>query len=117
MFKGKVRNPVTVVLLSFITCGIYMIYWLFVVSGEINKAVGEERISAPLYFLLGLLCFPLIFVGMFKMDESIFDIRTRAGLPANKNFILWLVLSLIGIGSIIFLYQVQSQLNEVWEKS
>lgn len=117
MFKGKVRNPVVVILLSLITCGIYMIYWLFVVSGEINKTLGEEKISAPLYFLLGLICFPLIYVGMYKMDECIFDIRTRLGMPANKNFILWLLLSFVGIGSIVFLYQVQSQLNEVWEKA
>ena len=117
MNKGTVRSPVAVILLSIITCGIYQIYWLFKISGEINRALGEERISAPLYFLLGILCFPLIYVGMYKIDEGIFDIRTRVGLPANKNFVLWLVLSLIGVGFIVFLYQAQSQLNEVWERA
>ncbi len=117
MYKGKVRSPIAVILLSFITCGIYEIYWLFKVSEEVNHALNEERISAPLYFLLGLLCFPLIYVGMYKLDEGIFDIRSRVGLPANKNFVLWLVLSLIGVGFFVFLYQVQSGLNEVWERT
>ena len=116
MNKGAVRSPIAVILLSLVTCGIYEIYWLFKVSGEINNAAGEERINAPLFFLLGLLCFPLIFVGMYKIDNEIFDLRSKVGLPANKNFILWLVLCFVGIGSIIFLYQVQTQLNELWEK-
>lgn len=117
MFKGAVRSPIAVIIFSIITCGIYQIYWLFKVSGEVNQSLGEERISAPLYFLLGLLCFPLIFVGMYKLDGGIFDIRTRVGLPANKNFVLWLILSFFGVGFIVFMYQVQSQLNEVWEKT
>ena len=117
MNKGMVRSPITVILLSIITCGIYEIYWLFKVSGEVNNALGEERISAPLYFLLGLLCFPLIFVGMYKLDIGILDIRSRIGLPANKNFVLWLILSFFGVGVIVFQYQVQSQLNEIWERT
>lgn len=117
MNKGTVRSPISVILLSIITCGIYQIYWLFKISGEINNALGEERISAPLYFLLGLLCFPLIFVGWYKIDGGIFDIRTKVGMPATKNFVLWLVLSFIGVGSLVFIYQAQSQLNEIWERT
>jgi hypothetical protein len=117
MYKGKVRSPIAVILLSIVTCGIYQIYWLFKVSGDVNNALGEQRISAPLYFLLGLLCFPLIYVGMYKLDIGIFDIRTRVGFPATKNFVMWLLLSLIGIGFIVFMYQVQSQLNEIWERT
>lgn len=115
MQKGVVRNPLLVVVLSVVTCGIYWIVWAFMVSEEINRAAGEKKVDPVVYFLLGLLCFPLIFVGMYKIDEALFELNIRAGLPANKNFILWLLLSLVGVGSAFMGYQVQEQLNKLWE--
>lgn len=117
MYKGMVRSPVAVILLSYVTCGIYGIYWFFKFTEEINGGLGEKRISAGLYFLLSIVCPPLYFVWMYKLDEAIFEIRTRTGLPAKRNFILWLVLSLIGVGGIVFQYQAQDQMNEVWERT
>ena len=85
------------------------------VSNEINSAYGEKKIDPLIFFLLGIFCFPLIFVGMYKIDEALYDMNLRAGLPASKNFVLWLVLSLIGIGGFFMVYQVQEQLNKLWE--
>ena len=115
MYKGEKRDPIMALVLSIVTCGIYQIVWLFMVSNEINNASGEKKIDPLIFFLLGILCFPLIFVGMYKIDEALFDLNTRVGLPANKNFVLWLVLSLIGIGGFFMVYQVQEQLNKLWE--
>jgi hypothetical protein len=117
MYRGVTRNPVTILLLSIITCGIYQIYWLFVVSEEINQASGEKVIDPVIFFLLGLLCFPLIFVGMFKIDEAIFNLNTQRGLPASKNFVLWLLLCLVGVGTLFMMYQVQEQLNKLWAQA
>jgi len=117
MFKGETRNPLLVIVLSIVTCGIYQIVWLFQISNEINQAAGEKKIDPVIFFLLGLLCFPLLFVGWYKIDEALFDLNTRAGLPANKNFVLWLLLSLVGVGSLFMIYQVQEQLNSLWAKA
>ncbi len=117
MPRGVERNPITVILLTIITCGVYGIYWYYLVSKEINAALGEERINFVLYFLVGILCFPLIFVGMYKIDEAVVELQTRAGLPSKSNFILWIILSFIGgVGGIIMQYQVQEALNELWVK-
>ncbi len=114
MYRGVTRNPINVILLSIVTCGIYSIVWLFAISKEINEASGQKVVDPVIYFLLGILCFPLIFVGMFKIDEALFALNTQRGLPANKNFVMWLVLSLVGVGTFIMMYQVQEQLNKLW---
>jgi len=117
MFKGETRNPLLVLVLSIVTCGIYQIVWLFMVSEEINRAAGFKKIDPVIYFLLGLLCFPLIFVGWYKIDEALFELNTQAGLPANKNFVAWLLLCLLGVGGLFMIYQVQDQLNSLWAKA
>lgn len=117
MYKGEIRNPVLVVILSIVTCGIYQLVWLFMVCNEINNLTEEKKVDPVIYFLLGILCFPLIFIGMYKIDEALFDINTKAGLPANKNFIIWLLLCLVGVGGYFMAYQVQEQLNTLWEKT
>lgn len=117
MYKGETRNPLLVVFLSFITCGIYQIVWYFMISEEINRAAGEKKIDPVIFFILGIFCFPLIFVGWYKIDEAIYDLNLRSGLPANKNFILWLLLTLIGVGGLFMAYQVQEQLNTLWAKA
>jgi len=118
MPRGETRNPVTIILLTLVTCGIYGIYWLYLVTKEINAALGEERINFVLYFLVGILCFPLIFVGMYKIDEAVVELQTRAGLPGKPNFVLWILLSLLaGVGTYIMEYQVQEALNEIWVRS
>ena len=39
MPKGETRNPVTIILLTLGTCGLYGIYWFYLVSKEINAAL------------------------------------------------------------------------------
>ena len=114
MVKGEIRNPLLVVVLSFVTCEIYWIIWAFQVSEEINQAAGYKKINPVIFFLLGILCFPLIFVGMYKIDEALYELNLQVGLPANKNFVIWLLLSLLGVGNLFMAYQVQEQLNTVW---
>lgn len=116
MPKGVERNPVTVIILSIVTCGIYSIYWLYMITKEINAALGEERINFVLYFLVGILCFPLIFLGMYKIDEALVQLQARIGLQGKSNFVLWIILSFVGVGTFIMIYQVQEALNELWIK-
>lgn len=48
MYKFTQRSPITIILLSIVTCGIYFIYWLYVTSKEINDALGREEINTVL---------------------------------------------------------------------
>ncbi len=118
MPRGVERNPITVIIYSLISCGIYGIYWLYMVSKEINDALGEERLNFLLYFLLGLFCFPLYLYGIYKLDQAVVELQTRTGLVGKSNFILWIILYFVGgVGSIIMQYQTQEALNEIWTKA
>lgn len=114
---GETRNSITVILLTLFTCGIYGLYWFYLVSKEINAALGEERINFALYFIVGILCFPLIFVGMYKIDEAVVELQNRAGIQGKSNFVLWIILSFVGgVGTYVMEYQVQEALNEIWTR-
>jgi hypothetical protein len=56
------------------------------VSNEINNAAGEKKVDPVIFFLLGLLCFPLMYVGLYKIDEALYELNPRYGLPAEKAF-------------------------------
>ena len=111
MYKFTQRSPITIILLSIVTCGIYFIYWLYVTSKEINDALGREEINTVLV-ILGFFCFPVMIYVMYKLGNAIDELAGRSLMQSQSSFILWLILSLLfGVGIYIMEYQVQSDLN------
>lgn len=110
---GINRSPLSVILLSFVTCGIYGIVWLYKVVQEINAYMGREQISTGLV-IGGIFCFPLIYIAYYKIDEALFLIDQQEGRPAENNFLLWILLSLVGVGFILAMWQIQEKLNMIW---
>lgn len=117
MYIGKTRNPIVVILLSIVTCGIYMFYWYYTVMEDLNKASGEEKINSVLFLILGILCFPVMWYVLYKIDKGLAELSAREGIPYKENFILWLVLSLLaGVGTIIASYQITVAFNDIWAR-
>ena len=115
-YVGKRNEPVAVILLSIVTCGIYGIYWLYVVGQDINKVLGREAIN-PLFLFLGILFSPLILYSLYLIDKALEEVGTLREMPYKPNFILWLILTLVcGVGVIVAYYQISSYLNTVWDK-
>mgnify|MGYP005767938385 CR=1 FL=1 len=111
MYKFTQRSPITLILLSIVTCGIYFIYWLYVTAKEINDALGREEINTVLV-ILGFFCFPVMIYVMYKFGNAIEELAGRIGMQSQSSFILWLILSLVfGVGMYIMEYQVQTDLN------
>lgn len=48
--KGKVENPTTVLILGFVTCGLYPLYWMWLRTKEVNDYLGEQRINPMFIF-------------------------------------------------------------------
>jgi hypothetical protein len=69
------KEPIVVLLLSIITCGIYLIFWNIKIAKVLNAVKGEEVISQPLaifsgcctpvhlyfYYLAGKECLPALY--------------------------------------------------------
>ena len=114
MFIGIKRPPINVILLALVTCGIYGIYWNYTTANEINSALGRDAVN-PVLAIVGSLCFPVFWLYLKAVDPAMQEINTEVGKPAESRFLMWLLLSLVGIGMYLYIYQVQTDLNDLWD--
>lgn len=81
------NEPIMVLLLGFLTCGLYLIYWNIKAAQVLNAVADKEVISQPIaifagccmpvnlyfYYLAGKEALPMLYekVGANKKDETI----------------------------------------------
>ncbi|PVU71690.1 hypothetical protein DDW05_00100 [Candidatus Nanobsidianus stetteri] len=95
----KERNILLVYILSFITLGIYYLYWLYKTKNELNE-LGANIPSFILYFI------PIVNIyWLYRYTEG------WAHVTKKDNAILYFILFLL-VG-IIKPYLVQRDLNEI----
>jgi len=100
---GKMRNPIMVVVLVYVTCGVYGIIALFSMLGEL-KAFRQKNDINPILFLL-----PVISIlEVIKLPAKVLDAKRMAGVPnaQEPNVILYLFL---------WFYMLPADLNEIWQ--
>ncbi|MDR1821321.1 MAG: DUF4234 domain-containing protein [Oscillospiraceae bacterium] len=110
---SKIRNPIAVILFSFFTGFIYYWYWLWVTNKQINELAGYEVMGDGM-LILGWFCFPVAWYIWYKWDKALLDVAEAKGLRYGSNFILWVILSLVGIGPYVLEFQVQDTLNSAY---
>ena len=111
----KKRDPVTIIILSVITCGIYALYWQWVTNKQINDLLGREAVGDGT-LILGWFCPPLQWYNWYKWDQSLQEIAADSGHTYSSNFILWVVLSVLaGLGYIVSMFQIQETLNILYD--
>lgn len=100
---GKIRNPVMVFVLTYVTCGLYGMLAIFSMLGELNRFRQKNDINPIMIFvpILGLL-------ELFKLPAKVLEAKRMAGVPnaQEPNVILYLFLSF---------YFIPADLNEVWQ--
>ena len=86
----KQRDPLTVFILSILTCGIYSWYWLVKTKGEMNR-LGANVPTAWIWLIP--------FVGsiwwLWKYSEGV-EIVTKEKVSAILSFVLMFCISIIG---------------------
>jgi hypothetical protein len=114
---GRVRHPLAVLMLSYLTLGIYFCYWASRALGECNDFLGRRDVR-PRAELSLMLIFPpyALYVAVFLLPDAIRRAQTLAGVPETPglrqaifflNPCLFLVLPVLGMIS-------QEALNQVW---
>jgi hypothetical protein len=115
--KGKVRNPVAVIIFSIITLGIYFIVWIYKVFTELKDHTGDGigGGGALAIQLVGLFIPFVGLVNLFLLPAEIGNMYAKAGLPKRVSGLtgLWNLLPIIG--TIIWFVKVQGALNHRWE--
>lgn len=111
--KGKVENPITVLILGLVTCGLYSLYWMWVRTKEMNDYLGKQQVN-PMFVMPGCFCLPILIYAEFLFAKGVDEMTKKAGTSQKEdfliNFILFLVLTPVGQ------YMVQQKLNEIWQK-
>ena len=104
------RNLVLSIIFSFITCGIYSIYWMIKLNDEVNQLSGDyQAASGGIVFLFSLItCGIYGFYWAYKMGERCDRIK---GIQGNSS-ILYLILSIFGL-QIVNYCLMQDTVNKV----
>ena len=110
----KKSLPLAIVL-SFVTVGLYAIYWVYTLTEDAHAAAGERTTaSGGMVILFSLItCGIYSFYWLYKMGETIIIAKQRRGMAVDTNIpIIYLVLALFGFGIISYAL-MQSSLNEI----
>ncbi len=104
----KKRNIVTAIILSIITCGIYMLYWAIMLAKE-AVSVNDSNDNGLVEILLMIF---LPFLGFFLAEQKLAKGCAAKGIAHNDNSILYLILGIVGL-SIVNFAMMQNDLNKI----
>ena len=103
----KNRNIITCLLLSVITCGVYCIYWAFMVGQEAVSVKDEEDRG----ILEGILCAMVPFIGFYLAEKKFAQGCADRGIEHENRSVMYLIIGLIV--PIVDLCIMQNDLNKL----
>lgn len=105
------RDIVVAIILTFVTCGIYGIYWFIVMTDDVNSLNDEKMASGGTAFLYSILtCGIYALYWNYKVGQKMAEAGKKYNKPINDNSVLYLVLSIFGLGLVNYCL-IQSDLN------
>jgi Domain of unknown function (DUF4234) len=112
------RNPLGVLGLSFITLGIYFLYWYYKVNDELRTFEHDESIS-PVRSLMAMLFGWIVivppFIAMYNTAKHVQGAERRLGVqPELEPALTIVILVVVAIANGLY---VQEHLNRVWDRA
>ncbi len=111
------RDPIVQVLLSFVTCGLYGIYWMIKMNDEVNAVSNHpEAPNGVMVFVYTLLtCGIYNFVWLYNMGKRIEEAKAARGQTSGGGAsTTYLILGIFGLG-IVSMFLAQQELNSFAE--
>lgn len=103
----KKRSIGFMIVLYLITFGIYPLYWYLAFQSELKKKTGEG------FGVLGHLIVSLITFGIYPIYWQYAAGKRLAKAGAEDMAIIYLILCLVGVGSILNPFLMQNQANNL----
>ena len=105
------RDMVIAIVLSFLTCGIYGIYWFITMTDDSNTLVDNKNASGATAFLYTLVTCGIYFIYWnYMMGKKMYEAGRKYGKSIDDNSVLYLLLSIFGL-SLVNYYLIQNDLN------
>ncbi|WP_348824996.1 DUF4234 domain-containing protein [Flavobacterium aestuarii] len=105
-------DPIIVLLLGFVTCGLYLIYWNIKASEVLNAVAEREIISQPIAIFAGC-CFPVNAYFFYLVGkDGLPAAQKRMGITVKDDSILFLILGLLF--PMVAAMIVQSEINKLY---
>jgi Domain of unknown function (DUF4234) len=106
------NDPIVVLLLGIVTCGLYLIYWNIKTAEVINAVNEREVISSPVAIFAGL-CFPvnMYFYHLVGRD-GLPKVYERTGQRSKDDSTLLLILGLLF--PMVAAMIVQGEINKLY---
>ena len=98
-----------------LTCGLYMLYWMYCLVNDLNTASGEvDDTSGGLVLLLSIVTCDIYWLyWLYKAGGKVGKIQYLNGQRQDSSLgILYLLLSIFGLG-IVAIALIQNELNKV----
>jgi hypothetical protein len=110
LFKN---DPIVVLLLGFITCGLYLIYWNIKTAQVLNAVAEKEIISQPIAVFSGC-CTPVnLYFYYLAGKEGLPKVYERTGMAGKDQSVLLMVLGFLF--PMVAAMIVQGDINKLYE--
>ncbi|HEX8493791.1 MAG TPA: DUF4234 domain-containing protein [Pyrinomonadaceae bacterium] len=115
MSVGEKRDPLMVIVFTFLTCGIYGIWWMVTYGNEVKNSLGRQDLNPGMDLVLGIITCGIwsTIAFWYKYPKLIMEMQQRVGLPPNDISTTTLLLGIFFAPAA--LYIVQSELNKIWD--
>lgn len=112
------RSSAMVIVLIFLTCGIYFFYWLYKTSSELRDALGDTSINPGTDLLIAIVTCGLWGImiehrNVQKIHQALLAVNPARQDPSS-NILLFNVLAfIVGFTNLIAIYMVQEEFNKL----
>lgn len=104
----KERSLPISIILCFLTCGLYTIYWIYAITEDMAQLTDDRDLSGAKTLLLMLVTCGLYgFYWYYKMGKQVALLRS----DAEDQSVLYLILSILSLG-IISMLLMQDEINK-----
>jgi hypothetical protein len=112
------REPLGVLGRSFITLGIYFLYWYYKINDEIKRFEHDDSISPTrslMAVLFGWIIIVPPFIAMYNTAKHVRTIEERMGIMSQlEPALVIVILVLVSIGNGLY---IQEHLNRIWDRA
>ncbi len=105
------KNIAVCIILSFVTCSIYMWFWMYSVVKKIRMLNGDQSDMVGEYLLLMLVPYYNVY-WVYTRGKAISEAAARRGIQIADNSVVYLILNILGL-SIVSYAMIQNDLNKL----